>query len=194
VVDQSRAGHIQQLFELYDTGLYSVPRLRMMLFERGLRSRRGRILSRNTLYRLLHTRFYTGTICRRATGQVFAGRHEPILSEEIFERVQRRLAHKRSLRSGRKHCFRFSGQIPCTTCGRRLVGEIQKGHVYYRCHQRRCRGNCLREEAVALSLDSGPFALTHQKPSVKYSHGRLLGNMEPKQRAHQLQRGTCRIP
>jgi len=33
----------------------------------------------------------------------------------------------------------------CAVCGYALIGEIQKGHTYYRCHSKQCRGTSIRE-------------------------------------------------
>lgn len=46
------------------------------------------------------------------------------------------------------HQFLFRRLIGCEACGRSLTGERQKGHVYYRCHERSCRGVSLSETGV----------------------------------------------
>ena len=46
----------------------------------------------------------------------------------------------------RKHDFLFRRRFMCKTCGRALVGSRQKGHVYYRCHNRACPLTSIREE------------------------------------------------
>jgi hypothetical protein len=38
--------------------------------------------------------------------------------------------------------------LSCKNCGYSLVGERQKGHVYYRCQIRDCPTMCIREEAI----------------------------------------------
>lgn len=52
------------------------------------------------------------------------------------------------------HAFVFRRMIRCSTCHYALVGERQKGHVYYRCHTRACPSVCLRENRVEEALES----------------------------------------
>ena len=60
--------------------------------------------------------------------------------------------------SGRKyaattrHDFAFSRLTKCAGCGRSLIGERQKGHVYYRCHSVPCRGTSLGELQIQAEL------------------------------------------
>ncbi len=42
--------------------------------------------------------------------------------------------------------------MSCENCGRSLTGERQKGHVYYRCHKRGCKGASVREEQVESAI------------------------------------------
>ena len=47
------------------------------------------------------------------------------------------------------HPFLFRGLLTCGACERILTGELHKGHVYYRCHNRSClKKASAREEAV----------------------------------------------
>jgi site-specific DNA recombinase len=47
-----------------------------------------------------------------------------------------------------KHEFIFRKYVTCKGCGYHLIGELQKGHVYYRCHTPGCAIS-MREEAIA---------------------------------------------
>src|SRR5262249_2888424 len=38
--------------------------------------------------------------------------------------------------------------LTCKECGSTLIGESQKGHTYYRCHNTSCSTKCIREELV----------------------------------------------
>jgi hypothetical protein len=69
------------------------------------------------------------------TGETFSANHAPLVSTALFETVQGQLAGNRVDRHDR-HVFRFSRIVHCGTCGYSLIGERQKGHVYYRCHDR----------------------------------------------------------
>jgi hypothetical protein len=60
---------------------------------------------------------------------------EPIISQELFDRVQ--LALSRNIKSGQKRTFLFSGLIKCAECGYTYSAQAKKSGkkdwLYYRC-------------------------------------------------------------
>lgn len=142
---------VRQAFELYASGNYSIPLLRLEMERRGLRSAKGKALSLDALSQLLHNPFYTGLIHIRSTNETFQGVHEPLVKQAVFERVQ---AHMASRTFGRPHKHEplFRRTIRCAVCEYSLIGEVQKGHTYYRCHSIGCRGTSLREVDIADDL------------------------------------------
>jgi site-specific DNA recombinase len=116
----------------------------------------GQLVTVSGLSTILNNRFYTGLIQIGSTGETFAGKHPPLVPMELFARVRDRLAGKTKM-STWVHDVLFRGLFRCGVCGRMLIGEIQKGHVYYRCHTRGCRTKSVREEVLeAELLDSWP--------------------------------------
>jgi hypothetical protein len=115
--------------------------------KRGLRRRSGASLTSDQLSAILRNPFYIGIVRLRATGEVFAGNHEPLLPKALFNRVQ-------GILSGRCYPrvqinrFLFRRLISCERCGRSLTGERKKGHIYYRCHDRGCPGVSIKEERL----------------------------------------------
>jgi site-specific DNA recombinase len=142
---------VRQAFELYSSGLYNIERLVAEMHRLGLRTKSGKIVGSSILLRTLHNHFYTGLIRIRKTGESFPGAHEPIVPMALFSRVQDTLTGKVNRRV-RKFNFLFRQLFVCRHCGRRLIGELQKGHVYYRCHAKRCPSATLREEVMDLEL------------------------------------------
>jgi hypothetical protein len=63
----------------------------------------------------------------------------------LFDRVHAILTGKVYARTHR-HVFQFRRMLACAACHYSLIGERQKGHVYYRCHSRQCTGTSIREE------------------------------------------------
>lgn len=127
--DDSEAPYIKRLFELYAHTDYSVSKCRDVLYEEGW-SRRGKKVPRASVYSILSDIFYTGQF--RFRGQLYRGKHEPLLiSPSLFERVR----HKRHAKSSgkyNKHVFLLRGPwLVCGLCGRRITAERQKGFVYY---------------------------------------------------------------
>lgn len=150
-VDPAKAHLIQQAFELYATGSYNVSTLRTKIKALGLVNRAGKAVSKNGVSRILNNAFYCGLIRLRKTGDTYRGIHQPLISVKLFEEVQDVLEGRMPKR-GFKHDFLFRQAVTCAACGYHLVGERQKGYVYYRCHSAECRGVSLREEAIENSV------------------------------------------
>lgn len=163
IADPVRASLIRQTFALYGSGTISLPELANEMFRRGLRNLKGNRVTVNGLATILRNPFYIGLMRIFKTGQTFNGKHEPLVSTELFERVQAVLAGKRVDRV-QNHVFTYSRRIRCRICGYSLIAEQQKGHVYYRCHPRpfknpaECPPTSIREEqideAIVMSLSS----------------------------------------
>lgn len=63
--------------------------------------------------------------------------HEAIISEEIFEEVQKRLLKDTRAAPGKKTVHLFAGYLKCADCGRALHRKGGKGHIYYYCRLNR---------------------------------------------------------
>ncbi len=163
-VDEVRAPFVRQAFELYATGRYTLDTLLAELHRRGFRNGKGRPIFRNTLSLILNNPFYAGLIRIRTTGETFKGAHQTLISMSLFKEVQARLARRLRTR-GWIHDFTFRGLFRCSLCNRPLTAELQKGHVYYRCHTRDCPTRAFREEVLekALLKSWAPVALTGKK-------------------------------
>lgn len=146
-IDPVRGPLITKAFELYATGQYSLDTLRHELYARGLRVKKGGMISRNSLSTVLTNLFYIGIIRITKTGESFQGAHEPLINKPLFDRVQAALRGNTPHRSV-AHRFRYQRTIRCGTCNRSLIGERHKGHVYYRCHIRDCPTTSLRETGI----------------------------------------------
>jgi DNA invertase Pin-like site-specific DNA recombinase len=161
IPDPERAPLVRQAFELYATGAYDLRRLRAELHARGLRGFRGGAVSMNGVNKMLRNPFYVGIMRVGPESQTFRGVHEPLISSALFDRVQAILDGKLNGRAV-KHEFLFRRILKCASCGRSLIGERQKGRVYYRCHTPECPRLTVREDAVeALVLrDLTPMELS----------------------------------
>jgi site-specific DNA recombinase len=147
-IDPIRGPLIQAAFQLYASSNFSLYSLAEELKRRGLRTKSGLPVSKTTLARILSNPFYIGLIRIRKGNKTFVGAHMPLATRTLFDAVQDVL-HGRAVRTkpGRRE-FLFSRIIECRGCSRSLVGEVQKGHTYYRCHSSPCRGTSFREEEV----------------------------------------------
>lgn len=144
---------MRRAFELYATGAWTLEPLTEELHRSGLRNRRGGAISLNGISTVLNNPFYIGLIRLMSTREVFPGIHEPLVSKSLFDRVQRVLRGKVSART-QVHDFQFRRTLTCRECNYALIGEVQTGHVYYRCHTKHCPTTAVREEAVSGSIST----------------------------------------
>jgi DNA invertase Pin-like site-specific DNA recombinase len=144
--DPLRAPLIRQAFELYATGNYSLVMLGEKLHQMGLRTKDGQGLAKNALGRILRSPFYMGLIKIEKNNETYLGAHKAIISTKLFERVQRVLNGTFIPRV--KHDFPFRQLFRCKLCGKPLIPELQKGHVYYRCQTKSCPTKCIRQEPI----------------------------------------------
>lgn len=123
-VDPERAEIVRDIFESYvgDTPLWSILR------------RYARYLSKSRIIATLKNPAYIGLISYG--GKIFPGQHEPIISKELFDRVQRKLPQPKSgsRPKAQKYPFLLTGLVFCT-CGHRMTPATAKSgqYAYYRC-------------------------------------------------------------
>jgi site-specific DNA recombinase len=146
-LDPKTAPLVRKAFELYGTGRYNLNSLCRELSRLGLRRKTGTSIQPNRLSRILNNPFYMGLIHIATSNETFRGAHEPLVSRRLFDRVQTILQGKLNTRTI-KHDFLFRRRLTCKNCGYSLIGERQKGHVYYRCQGRGCPTTSIREEEV----------------------------------------------
>jgi site-specific DNA recombinase len=147
-IDPVQGPLVREAFELYASGRFGLHALRAHMNERGLRNIRNQPLYVSSLAKMLRCRFYYGLMVVK--GQSFIGAHEPIISKELFDAARAR-AEGRLVSAtrvwGRKE-YRYRRLVSCASCNGALVAETQRGHVYYRCHAKTCKGTCVREERI----------------------------------------------
>lgn len=145
--DPQKAPLVKKAFELYATGQYNLETLIEEMHLLGLRNRRGGRVSMSGMSVLLNNPFYIGLIRIKRTGETYPGAHLPLISKSLFDRVQAILNGRVNARLVR-HDFLFRRLLRCKACGYTVTGELQKGHVYYRCHFRGCFRASVREDEI----------------------------------------------
>ena len=129
---------VVKLFEECATGKYGIEELSKKCFEWGVTGgRNNNKLSKSTTYGVLTNPLYYGAI--RWRGRIYEPeelpeetRHEPIISMELFERVQEILG-LRNRPVGTKRFYSFSNLMKCKECGGNISALTSKGITYYRC-------------------------------------------------------------
>jgi len=162
-VDEERAPYVRLAFELAANGDYTMARLAAVLTDRGLRmrpqaNRAAGPISAKYLTRLLRDRYYLGVVSYG--GEEFPGRHEALVTAELFARVQTVL-DGRQTKTGerqRKHHHYLKSTLWCGRCHERgaesrLILTRAKGHGgeywYFFCSARQdhdCEAAYLRAE------------------------------------------------
>ncbi|GAA4411668.1 recombinase family protein [Actinokineospora soli] len=143
VLDDERAPLIRQMFELYATGKYTYEAIEEIMMERGLRSRPTKRypapmpISIGSIGKILTNRYYCGYV-KSSDGTEYKGRHPAIVSEELFDRVQRVIRAERGGGTrNRVHKHHAKGQLWCNRCGKRLIIARASGNggifFYYLC-------------------------------------------------------------
>jgi site-specific DNA recombinase len=137
-VDAGKALLVKEAFELFATGLYDKEELRRMMRKKGLD------LSRSNFPRMLQNHVYAGKVLipeyKDEDAEIIQAIHEPIVSEELFDKVQR------IIKGGRKHKKQYEklneatplrAMLTCSICGRKLTSSASKGrngyYNYYHC-------------------------------------------------------------
>jgi DNA invertase Pin-like site-specific DNA recombinase len=140
---------VQRAFQEFATGQYKKVEILDRLNTAGLRTRRGRPLSKQSLDNILSDPFYAGILHDPVNGEEIVGRHLPMVTRETFSKVQALLSrspvavpHKSVRPEFPLRCF-----VRCARCKHGLTGSFSRGrykrYPYYHCFSRTCdeRGN-----------------------------------------------------
>lgn len=149
-VDEVRAPLIRIAWNLYATGEYSLDRLQTTMADQGLLTRASgrrpaQPVSLSKLHQMLHNPYYTGMVTYK--GEIFPGRHEALVSQALFDRVQEVLAlRSQPSHRDRIHSHYLKGMLFCDRCfkaGRtsRLIytevtGRTGQHYEYFVCRGR----------------------------------------------------------
>jgi site-specific DNA recombinase len=181
-IDPERGPLVRCAFERYATGTVSLRTLQKEMKARGLRRRSGGALTLTGIATMLHSPFYIGIIRISKRGETFQGVHTPLITKELYDRVQAILSG-RHIPKSKRHTFLFRGMIAHAGCTRRLTGELAKGrYVYYRCHGLQCRNACVSERDFSAAI----LAKLNQI-ACSAEDMRDLGDLVAEQRAKQAE-------
>ena len=121
---------------------------RAYLKQAGITTYTGRPLAPSAAHNLLLNSYYMGVIS--FNGETYQGSHQPIISKQLYEAVQKKLHSKRPMKQ-RKHDVALRNMLTCGHCNKTITWQIQKGHLYGTCQRDlpECKQNkMLREEIV----------------------------------------------
>ena len=160
IPDTETAPIVQKIFAdfLDGKGLVTIAR---ELNENGYRTRRGNKFENRTVKYILQNPVYIGKIRWTPAGKanyrknskdtvIIDGTHEPIISKEIFDRVQEKLS-KGSVKYMRevsaKEPFMLQGLVRCSACGATLC--MSANHTSLQCYAY-AHGTCSVSHSISL--------------------------------------------
>jgi site-specific DNA recombinase len=178
--DPEVAPLVHHLFEWYATGRYSLRDVTKRAHDAGFQSRSGARVPRSSIHKIFTNPMYCGDFYW--AGKRHQGTHKPIVSQDLFDRVQEMLDEKGRRRTRQqKHEWAFQGLVSCGHCGCALTAEIKKGcYIYYHCtgNKGRCPERYVREEEIAAQFGEALRAIQLDEEvlgwvltALRHSHG-----------------------
>ncbi len=139
LIKSDKAGLVKKAFELYATGNYPFEIVRKKIYGESFK------VTKNHFTRILRNPVYCGKIklkpYRNEPEEIVKGKHEPIISEELFYEVQSVMRDKKriiaKITKAREE-FPMRGFLVCNTCGGNLTASCSRGrggkYYYYHCN------------------------------------------------------------
>ncbi len=165
IIDPERSPIVRKMFEKMAYEHWSGRKIHHWLkFELNFKTVGNKNLALSNIFRTLQNPFYYGVFeYPKASGNWYTGKHEPLITKELFELVQTQL--KRDNITRQSHEFAFTKLIVCGKCGSCVSAEEKYKprkdgttirYVYYGCGRSKdhhCKGNkYLREEDLVEQL------------------------------------------
>lgn len=166
LIDEDRAPVIKQMFEKVAYDKWSGRKLYHWLrFDLNFRTNAGKKhLSLGNVYKILDNTFYYGEFeYPRGSGQWYKGKHEPIISKELFNKVKSQLKGN-ELKTRTDKEFAFTKLMTCGLCDsgisadekyKKLKNGKTNTHIYYGCTKskdKNCKNGYINETELIKQL------------------------------------------
>jgi len=167
LVDKRRGPVIKEAFEKIGNDSWSGRATCIWLKDvRKFKTKNGKFLSVGNMYTILRNPFYYGEFeYPRGSNEWYQGAHEPLISKELFDKVQDTLQGRFVPKTESKE-FAFTRLISCADCQsgitadekfKKLLDGSVNRHVYYRCTKSKdshCKNKPLNETKLLEELVS----------------------------------------
>jgi len=164
IVDEPRAPIIKQMFEKVAYEKWSGRKIYNWLkHDLNFKTRGNKTQTLGGVYRLLTNTFYYGIYeYPRKSGQWHTGKHQPLITQELFEKVQAQLKRDQIVRENKE--FAFTKLFTCGMCGsgisaqdkyKKLKDGTTAKYIYYGCTRakdRNCKNEYIREDELISEL------------------------------------------
>lgn len=153
-IDPTTGDVVRKMFEKYAQGIATTADIVVELNEQGVRSPQNSRIHKSLIIRTLANPFYIGEFAWK--GKVYQGKHEKLITKELFKQVQDVLsASNRGASRKRKHNFLLRGFVFCSECNHRMIGEKHEknGNMYSFYYCRTCgKGTYIDSELLESSV------------------------------------------
>ncbi len=168
VIDEQRGNIVKEVFEKIAYQNLSARKVyNWLIDEKHFKPISNKNFSLGNYYLMLHNTFYYGIFeYPKDSGNWYKGKHEPLITKELFEIVQEKIKEK-TLFSNYMYAnkeFAFTRLLTCSVCGSGLTAEerikTQKNgnvhkYIYYKCtkvRDRNCNFSSIREDNLIKKL------------------------------------------
>lgn len=166
IQDPDRAPIVRQMFEKVAYEQWSGRKIYHWLkFELNFKTKGNKWLSLSGIFRALVNPFYYGRFeYPQGSGKWYQGKHEPIITRELFEKTQEQLQRADKTKGKQNHEFAFTKLLTCGYCGSGITAEekyknLKDGtvarYIYYGCtrvRDRNCKNQYVREDDLIREL------------------------------------------
>lgn len=164
IIDPDRAPIVKKIFEKMAYEKWSGRKIHHWLkFELNFKTARNHNLAMGNIFRILQTPFYYGDFeFPKKSGNWYNGKHEPIITKELYDKAQEQLKRDAIVRESKE--FAFTKLMTCGLCGSGISAEekykkLKNGtvakYIYYGCgrsRDRHCKSPYMREEELTEQL------------------------------------------
>src|SRR3989344_4945061 len=188
-VDKKKSAIVKKMFELYAQNNSRLEDISHFLAENGIMSKNGKVLKRDRISYILSNPFYVGLF--RYSGEIHEGKHQPIISKKIFDKVQDILKQRgRPHHQAKNQPQPYCGLLHCK-CGMMITAENKikrqkngniHNYVYYRCSRKSKTNKCLEPFIRQEILDKQISSLL-QKFSLKKEWAEKMREMMDKDKS-----------
>jgi DNA invertase Pin-like site-specific DNA recombinase len=164
ITDPERAPVVKKMFEKVAYEKMSGRKVYNWLrFEANFYTRGNKPLTLSGVYRILDNQFYHGLFEHpKGSGNWYTGKHEPLITQELFEKARVQLKRDNIQRENKE--FSFTKLFTCGYCSSGISAEekwkdLKDGthakYIYYSCSRardRNCKNKYIREEELITEL------------------------------------------
>ena len=172
IPDPDRFNQVKQMWAMMIAGTHSVSEIHAIATDKWKLTTRetkrvtAKPLALSMMYRIFMSPFYYGWFeYPKDSGKWFKGKHTPMVTEEEFNEVQKRLGRYAGKPKSQTHEFAYAGIMTCGNCSAAVTAEekwkrYKNGsshcYIYYHCTKRKdknCPEQYIEEKDLEAQID-----------------------------------------